>query len=135
MIQLMYGIEWEQPAIVAEGLAQAAVHENRLGDFLTKAEEAANKRNPETIAYADLFEEMRKNEKLAGSARWTDPNRIYDGVMARAPDEAVEFLSQIKVKEDELEERTVEMFHAAAYMASAAVFHPPHIPKFDFFLM
>ncbi|POR37682.1 Putative nucleosome assembly protein C36B7.08c, partial [Tolypocladium paradoxum] len=41
MIQLMYGVEWEQPAVVAEGLAQAAVHDGRLGEFLAKVDRAA----------------------------------------------------------------------------------------------
>ena len=135
MIQLMYGIEFEQPAIIAAGLANASVHQNSLGKFFTKAEEAANKRNPQTGVLAELFETVRQHEKLAKSAHWKDPNRIYDGVMVRAPDEAVEFLSQVKIKEDELEERTAEMVHTAAYVALGAAFHPPHIPKVDFFLM
>lgn len=135
MIQLMYGIEFEQPAIIAAGLANASVHQNRLGEFLTKAEDAANKRNPNTGTLAELFESVHKHEKLAKSAHWEDPNRIYDGIMVRAPDEAVEFLGQVKVREDELEERTAEMIHTAAYVALGAAFHPPHIPKVDFFLM
>lgn len=134
----MYGIEWQQPALVAEGLAQAAVHENKLGELLSAADKAAAaaKQNGSRMgAIADLFDAVRENEKLVNSVRYDDSDNIHDGIMTRAPDEAIELLSRVKVEPDELEERTAEMIHAAAYVAAAAAFHPPHVPKFDFFLM
>lgn len=138
MIQLMFGVEWQQPAIVAEALAQAAVHENNVGEFLTQAEQRANEKNPAYRPLTEFFDEVRddeKHRKLATSVHWEDPNRIYDGVLKRAPDEALKFVSGIKVRPEDLDERTVEMVHNAAYVAAAASWHPPHIPKFDFFLM
>lgn len=136
LIQLMYGIEWEQPAIVAEGLAQAAVHQDRLGSFLTKAEEAAARaEHAGETSLPELFEQIRHVEKLATSVSWEDANKINDGVLVRTPDDAIDFLGQIKVKPEEIDERTAEMLHTAVYVAAAAAFHPPHIPKFDFFLM
>lgn len=137
LIQLMYGIEWRQPAIIAEGLAQAAVHENRVGGFLTKVEQAASSQ-PQSAhrPLPELFESVRQySEKLATSARFGDSNKIYDGVFVRAPDEALGFLKQVRVKEDELDERLAEMVHSCAYVAATAAFHPPNVPKFDFFLM
>lgn len=138
MIQLMFGIEWQQPVIVAEALAQTAVHENKLGAFLEQAEGRANERDHPYRPLAEFFEELGSGEqhrKLATSAHWDDPNRIYDGVMKRAPDEALDLVSSIKVQPQDLDERTVEMLHTTAYVAAAAAWHPPHIPKFDFFLM
>jgi hypothetical protein len=142
----MYGLEWQQPAIIAEGLAQAAVHENRVGGFLTKVEQAAASSSssssqqpsssPNKTPLPEIFETIRQHgEKLATSARFGDSNKIYDGVFVRAPDEALELLRQVTVKEDELEEKLAEMAHTCAYVAAAAAFHPPHAPKFDFFLM
>ncbi|KYK56790.1 HypA protein [Drechmeria coniospora] len=139
MIQLMYGLEWEQPAVVAEGLAQAAVHEARIGQLMTEVDDVAAKgpfpANRSSVV--DMCETVRaSNPKLATSARWEDPNRIYDGVLARARDDVVALMAQIRVKPEELEERTAEMFHTAVYIAAAAaVSNPPHIPKLDFFLM
>jgi len=131
----MYGIEWQQPAIIAEGLAQAAVHENRVGGFLTKAEQAATA-SAHTTSLPELFESVGQfSEKLATSARFDDKNKIYDGIFVRAPDEALEFVKQVKVHEDELDERLAEMVHSFAYVAAAAAFHQPNKPKFDFFLM
>jgi hypothetical protein len=136
MIQLMYGIEFQQPAMVAEGLAQTAVHENRLGDFFDKVDAAVKANsNPSQRSIAELIEGVRENKKLATSAHWEDSNRVYDGVVGRAFDEAVQYAAQVRVKPEELEERTAEMVHTAAWLATAAAFRPPHIPKLDFFLM
>ncbi|KAH6611050.1 hypothetical protein Trco_001070 [Trichoderma cornu-damae] len=139
LIQLMYGVEWEQPAIIAQGLAQAAVHENRAGVFFAKVEQAASSRPasaPGRPPLPELFESVRqRSEKLATSARFGDNNKVYDGVFARAPDEALRFLQQVRVAEDELEERLAEMVHTCAYVAAAAAFHPPNVPKFDFYLI
>lgn len=41
MIHLGYGLEFRQPAIVAEASAQAAVHEGWPTDFFIAAEKAA----------------------------------------------------------------------------------------------
>ncbi|PNY26018.1 Oxidoreductase AflY [Tolypocladium capitatum] len=146
MIQLMYGVEWEQPAIVAEGLAQAAVHESRIGEFLSRVDKAAAAADADADAdaaasrprrtLADICETIRRDsEKLATSARWEDSNRDYHGVLTRAEDEAVALLAQIRVSPDEVEERTAEMIHCAAYIAAAASWNPPYIPKFDFFFI
>ncbi|KAM0457835.1 hypothetical protein ACHAPV_006380 [Trichoderma viride] len=136
LIQLMYGIEWQQPAIIAEGLAQAAVHENRAGGFLAKAEQAAIASAHDTPPLPELFESVRQfSEKLATSARFDDKNKIYDGIFVRAPDEALEFVKQVKVHEDDLDERLAEMVHSCAYVTAAAAFHQPNNPKFDFFLI
>lgn len=134
----MYGIEWRQPAIIAQGLAQAAVHENRVGGFLTKVEQAAavDAAAAAAASLPELLESVGQySEKLATSARFDDKNKIYDGVFVRAPDEALEFLKQVSVKEDELDDKLAEMVHSCAYVAATAAFHPPNVPKFDFFLM
>lgn len=141
LIQLMYGIEWCQPAMVAEGLAQAAVHEARIGDLMLKVDEAAasaSSSQEKQRPLAEMLENIRvEHPKLASSARWEDPNRIYDGVLVRAEAEAIALLAGIRVRPDgeDLAERTAEMVHCAAYVAAAAAWNPPYVPKFDFFLM
>ncbi|PHH79001.1 hypothetical protein CDD80_5854 [Ophiocordyceps camponoti-rufipedis] len=136
-IQLMYGMEWEQPALVAEGLAQAAVHDARVADLMREVDEAAKTRDEVAVqSLPALLEGIREQQpKLAASARWEDPNRIFDGVLARARPEAVALLAGIRVRPDELEEKTAEMIHTAAYVAAAASWNPPYTPKYDFFLL
>ena len=133
----MYGLEWSQPAIIASALAQTCVHENNLQDFLTKAEKLARTNDAVPVPLLTMYEEVIKpeHEKLARSAKHTDEQRIFEGVFARAPDEAAQFVSRIKVDADKLEERTAEMVHVNAFIAATTAWNPPHVPKYDFFMM
>jgi hypothetical protein len=132
----MYGLEWEQPAIIAQGLAQAAVHRDRLTAFFTKAEEMA--KNSSSTAtppnLPDLLERARTSGKLSRSAKWNSDEPL-NGILVRAEEEALELVSQVRVRPEDLEERMVEMMHTAAFVATAAAFHKPYIPRMDFFLM
>ena len=136
LIQLMYGIEWEQPAIIAEALAQAAIHDNYVGTFLSKVEKAAAADPSKmSLTLPELLEQVHSDEDFVNSVRHDHPNAMLDGVEIFCPDEAIAYLSRVKIDPDDMEERVVENIHTAAYMASASVFHPPHLPRYDFFLM
>lgn len=136
LIQLMYGLEWEQPAIIAQGLAQAAVHRDRLTTFFNMAEKKAQETSltspPPRIP--DLLERARNMGKLSRSAKMNDDHPL-NGILVRAEEEALEVVSQIKVTPEDLEERTAEMIHASAFVASAAAFRKPYLPRMDFFLI
>ncbi|KAG5977438.1 hypothetical protein E4U55_006751 [Claviceps digitariae] len=141
LIQLQFGLEWEQPAIIASGLAQTAVHGNPLGVFFDKVDAAVESGHQshaelENWHLSEICENIRKDRpSLARSAAWNDENPVYEGVLGRGLHEAVALGATLRVKEDHLEERTAEMLHHNAYVAAAASWNPPHIPKFDFFLM
>ncbi|KAI1450026.1 hypothetical protein F5Y02DRAFT_370725 [Annulohypoxylon stygium] len=135
IIQLMYGVEWKQPAIVAMGLAQAAVHHDDLRKFLLTSEEAAKTKSDPMPTIASLLEEVKANKKLATAAKFEDNRKLHDGVFARAWDEIIEITSRVRVKPEELEEKTAEMYHTAIYEGTSAAFYPGKEPKFDFFLM
>ncbi|KID63813.1 hypothetical protein MAN_06984, partial [Metarhizium hybridum] len=138
MIQLGFGLEWEQPAIVAQGLAQAAVHRNTLGDFFDRVDEAvAAGRGGEQRGLSDICESLRaENSSLAAAAEWRDGDQsLYAGVLGRGLDEAVALCAQVRVREEDLDERVAEALHHVAYVAASAAWKPPHIPKYDFFLM
>lgn len=141
LIQMMYGIEWKQPAIVAEALAQTCVHQAHLKEALLQAEknadEAYGKKSEKGTmpSLVSLYEEVKNDEKLAKSVKMEDDNKVRDGTMVRAPEEMLRVMSKVKVKPEELEERTVEMFNASLYMAASASFHGEKHNKFDFFLM
>lgn len=111
MIHLGFGVEFKQPAIIAEALAQAAVHDSWIGPFLLGAEEAA-----ETTGkgknMVNLLDEIRADKNLSEAAHWDDGNKIRDGIMVRAPDEAVKHASQWKVGKHELVEKNAEMTNA-----------------------
>ncbi|KAK3403534.1 hypothetical protein B0T20DRAFT_389181 [Sordaria brevicollis] len=141
LIQLMYGLEWKQPAIVAEGLAQAAVHGDDIGVYLLGAEEEARKNEEAEVGWTvlGLLDEVRGNEKLKNAPRMEDGNKIRDGVLKRAREEAVKLAGKVRIKrdEEELQKRTAEMYDSAVFMASAAalVKRETKMPRYDFFLM
>ncbi|KAI1654881.1 hypothetical protein F4813DRAFT_368789 [Daldinia decipiens] len=136
IIQLMYGVEWKQPAIVAMALAQAAVHKDDLRKFLYTTEEAAKSNTEPMPSIESLLREVKANEKLSTSIHGTDePTKISKGIFGKAWDEIVELASRVKVKPEELDERNAEMYHISVYEGASAAFYPGKEPKFDFFIM
>ncbi|KAI5867171.1 hypothetical protein GGS23DRAFT_612275 [Durotheca rogersii] len=135
LIQLMYGVEWEQPAMVAMGLAQAAVHRDSLRAFLLGAEEAA-KSNPDPMpSIVSLLEEIRSNKTVAAAVEKAGIDEIRQGVLEGTWDETIAIASRVKIKPEELDERTAEMYDSTIYASAAAAFRPGKYPKFDFILM
>ncbi|KAK9414393.1 hypothetical protein SUNI508_11235 [Seiridium unicorne] len=137
LIQLMYGVEWDQPAMVAMGLAQACVHSDQFREFMLAAESQANATAKTPMPrISELLDTVAKNEKLRNSPSLDDGNKIRDGVLARARDEALKYTAQVKIEPSELEERTAEMYNTSIYIASAAALHSPtKDPKYEFFLI
>ena len=131
----MYGVEWDQPAIVAMALAQACVHGDELRKFLLTAEVEAQSASTPMPRIADMLEAAAGNETLKTSSRLSDSNKVRDGVLARAWDEAIKAASQVKIQPEELTERTAEMFNTAIYEATSAALWPGKDPKYEFFLM
>jgi hypothetical protein len=140
LIHLGFGVEFGQPAIIAEALAQAAVHTDWMGPFFVESEKAAAKRKaagekPKTLI--SLLEEIRADEKLKYSPHWDDPNKIRDGIMVRAPENMIEVASKFFLEgssEKELERKTAEMINAVIYYSAGAQ-RPPKQVKFDFYFM
>lgn len=137
IIHLGFGIEFQQPAIVAEALAQAAVHDNWIKSLFLRTEKAAEanrggKRINKTIA--QLLNEVQNDAKLSQAPHFDDGNKIRDGILKRAPDEMIRIASQYIIEDDEIEEKTAEMINAAVFFTGAAQ-RPPHQIKFDFFYM
>ncbi|EXM35878.1 hypothetical protein FOTG_00246 [Fusarium oxysporum f. sp. vasinfectum 25433] len=137
LIQLLYGMEWSQPMIIASALAQTAVHRDDYKEFLTAAAEKAQASDapPKMKTIGGLYEDAVKNEKLRKSSHWDDSNRIFDGVFTRAKDEMITLAARVRIGEEELDEKIAEMVHHSAFVASAAAFHPPHAPRFEFILI
>ncbi|KAF7534954.1 hypothetical protein G7054_g5790 [Neopestalotiopsis clavispora] len=145
LIQLMYGVEWDQPAIVAMALAQACVHSDQFHDFMMEAEArahaAASAAGTPMPPIAELLRDAAADQTLVASPRLEDGNKIRDGVLARARDAALTLAARVRVQLEDLEERTAEMYNAAIYIASAAALHrdkkdgQQKDPKYEFFLM
>jgi len=135
LIHLGFGIEFEQPAIIAEALAQAAIHSGWIAKFFSSAEQAASKnRSGPSKSMAELLDEVRNDKEIYDAPLWSDGNKIRDGILARAGDRMISYTSQYHVNPEELEEKTAEMINAAAYFTGGAQ-RKRHAVKFDFFYM
>ncbi|KAI1525805.1 DUF4243 domain containing protein, partial [Pyrenophora tritici-repentis] len=139
LIHLGFGVEFEQPGVIAEALAQAAVHGAWMKGLFVGCEEKVKEREAGDVGgrktIVQVLEECRSNEKMRTAAQEGDANKIRDGILKRAPAEMVEMATQCFVKEgDDLQEKMAEMVNATVYFTSTSQ-HPPHIPKLDFFYM
>jgi hypothetical protein len=151
LIHFGYGVEFEQPAVVVEALAQAAVHGDWMSGFarrLDLLEEGKDGSKPTPLV--ELLGEARASRALRESVREEDANKIRDGILKRAPEEMFEVVRKwwvLRTGEDDgaggrkatqrdVERATAEMINAAAYFAGAA--QRPDLGKavkFDFFYM
>ncbi|KAI9689254.1 MAG: hypothetical protein M1820_010198 [Bogoriella megaspora] len=138
IIHLGLGIEFEQPSIIAEGLAQAATHSSaHIDHFLFSSEkEAMSMPAPQPPKLLiDLLEEVRQNDTIRTAPRWTDfANKVRDGIIGRAGPEIAQLASQFRVEPSSIEQRMAEMISNCAYTAGAAQREgKPY--KIDFFHM
>lgn len=113
LIHLGFGLEFNQPAIVAQALAQTAVHDDWMGrDFFLPAEtKAGGIGKPGKKSLLQLLNEMRGDETLVRSVKWEDVNKIRDGVLNRAPQEMLKYAAEYTVSEEQVEERVADMIN------------------------
>jgi len=116
IIHLGFGVEFQQPAIVAEALAQAAVHGNWMGSLLLGAEDAAKKNHVKSSkALVDLLDEIHADEIIRNAPKWDDGNKLRDGIVKRVPEAMIKYASQYVVTpDDDLEYKVAEMTNATS---------------------
>lgn len=115
IIHLGFAIEFNQPAIIAEALAQTAIHEDWIGPrFLHPTEKVAGGiGKPGKKTMLELLEASRADSKLANSVHWQDGNKLRDGVLKRAPDEMINLAAQFTVSEEQIPEKFAELVDVA----------------------
>ena len=98
---------------MAQGLAQAAVHDDWIGrEFFLPAEEMAGGiGKPGQKSLLQILNELRADKVLVESVRWADVNKIRDGVLTRAPGEMLKYAAQFTVSEEQVEERLADMIN------------------------
>lgn len=113
LIHLGFGIEFNQPAIVAQALAQTAVHDDWIGRhfFLPVEKMAGGIGKPGQKLLLQLLNEIRADKALVESVQWSDVNKIKDGVLHRAPEQMMKYAAQYTVSEDQVEERLADMIN------------------------
>ncbi|CAI7624817.1 unnamed protein product [Penicillium bialowiezense] len=136
LIHLGFGLEFNQPAIVAQALAQAAVHADWVGrEFFLPAEKMAGEiGKPGQKSLLQLLNEIRADQALKDSVQWADENKIRDGVLARAPEVMLKYAAQFTVSEEQVDERLADMINTVVYYTSTAQ-RPAKEMKLDFFFI
>ncbi|KAJ9626409.1 hypothetical protein H2203_004041 [Taxawa tesnikishii (nom. ined.)] len=105
--------------------------ENVLNEYLFAADERADDMLARLL---QLLDEVHTEKSLAEAAKNGLPNRIREGILAKAADTMINIVKQYRVQPGQLEEETAAMTNAAAYFTGAAQ-HPPKVVKMDFFYM
>ncbi|KAL2156766.1 hypothetical protein VTH82DRAFT_1512 [Thermothelomyces myriococcoides] len=133
LIHLGFGVEFHQPGIVAEGLAEAATQDPglALADFYRRSEEFARSGAVSPKPLVELYKAVRDNTKIRAAARLEDGPRRSERIIERAVDELVPIACQFQVKSDNLERALAEVFSCSAFTAAAQ--KPGKKPKVDFF--
>ncbi|CAG8026858.1 unnamed protein product [Penicillium olsonii] len=137
IIHLGFGIEFEQPAIVAQALAQASVHQDYLGDQFfnpATAVATANLQPSPSKSLLQIMGEMRADEKVKSSSQHGDTDVFEDGILKRAGDEVIHHCSKWTVPEDRIFEKLAEMVNTAIYWTATAQ-NPEKELKLDFFFI
>lgn len=113
IIHLGFGIEYNQPAIVAEGLAEAAVHEAYLTPFMRDVEKAAGGIGFEPgKTLTQLLHEIGEDKEILSSVHYDDDSQIRDGILTRVPERMTHYVKQYTVSAETLNDQVIEMVNA-----------------------
>lgn len=143
IIHLGLGVEFQQPAIVAEALAQAAAHDDaNISKLFLNAEAEAEISYPSIVpeSMISLIHQVRACDAIRTAPVWTDFGfKMRDGIVGRALEDMASLASRfrIKIDEEDLERRTAEMISTCAYFSGAAQDRAQvtRKTKIDFFYM
>lgn len=120
LIHLGFGIEFCQPVIIAEALAEAAVHDSRDSNYLLAVEKVATEPSSKTML--QILKEIKEDKELMASVHLKDAMDL--GHLNRAPELTIKHVKQWTVSPGELERKTAEMTSSALYYTVTAQ-HPP----------
>jgi hypothetical protein len=119
LIHLACGVEFNQPALIVEALAQTATHNKTLGSFLTKAEKLAlSSGKPPDRSLASIVQAVYADEGIRAVQSWTEPNKFQNGPIQKAEKELLEYAAQWNVGPGQLMEKMVELMNAAGEYSS-----------------
>lgn len=128
LIHIGLALEFKQPLLLAEGLAQAAVHHDWwYTDYLNAAEALAAETKEPPLPLADLMDMERQDPKISTcsslefhtqtrkhSGKWSMDKEISrDGVLPNARNELLRLAARWRVDSDNLEKHTAELANAA----------------------
>lgn len=127
-LHLGYAFEFNQPALVAEALAMAAVHDpdmEKMGPVFTESERLA--RESSGVGHKslrELMEDMRADKVLASSIDGDNQIDRSKNVADHATKQMVDYAAQYSLSEDQLEEKMHEMIDTCCMRSPRLTRHP-----------
>lgn len=115
IIHLGFGIEFQQPAIIAQALAQASVHQDYLAEqFFNPAQKAADARTDQSKSIMQIMREMSAEQAIENASVHGDTDVFAKGILQRAAELVVQHCSKWTVSSDEIPEKLAEMINTAS---------------------
>ncbi|ESZ98976.1 HypA [Sclerotinia borealis F-4128] len=134
ILHLGFGVEFNQPSLIAEGLAHAASHDSsQIGPFFLETEKLAKSGSVKPKPLVELYAEIRANQKIREAAWLKDGPLRGKGIVNRAHDELVKIAAQFQVRPEDLERSTAEMMSCGALTSAAQ--KAGKARKIDFFYL
>ena len=113
LIHLGFGIDFAQPAIIAEALAQAAVQSPWIGPLLLGAEKAAAENPKPSMSLVELLEAIQIDEELKNATSYSESPPFRKGIMGRGLVPMIKYTSQFTVDESDIGAKKIEVLEAA----------------------
>lgn len=135
IIHLGYALEFDQPILAAEALAQACIHHTEVAQICEPAEQLAKSRKSNSdILIVDLQRKLAADPITSNAVKSTDGPDKLACMIPRAGQRVAEIASEFSVTPATLDRKTAEMIHAGVYAAAAAQ-RSGKVEMIDFFLM
>lgn len=137
LIHLGLGLEFVQPSIIAEGLAQAASHDSMsIEGYILECEQEARKVAATGKALVELYQDINANKSIRAASRgFADGvSRVRDGVLRRSKKQLVNIAAQFRVPASGVQRALAETTNLSAYATGAAK-RSGKEHKIDFFHM
>jgi hypothetical protein len=138
LIHIGLGVEFGQPTIIAEGLAQVASHDSMgIEEFFIHSEREARGSSKTKQPLVKLLYAVHASETLRNAPNgYPDgPSRVREGVLGpKTHDEIVQIASQFQVTPQDLKRGLAETTNTSAFTTGAAQ-RPGKARKVDFFHM
>jgi hypothetical protein len=138
LIHIGYGLEFNNPLILSEGLAMCAVTSTLLRPVIEPQIQLRSEQShqPKRKTLKEIYEEILQDDRFSDLNKFADENRLEDFFKRQGAKVLNEYLSQIQVEptEEDIKKRFAELYELTA-MAYAAITPPGKTPKFDFFIM
>lgn len=143
LIHLGLGVEFAQPSIVAEALAQAAAHDSFDTDYFFQTAEQRAAADPDVTSIdadrplVQILADFAANDavrRACSSAEGLIGTKKMQAMLAEAGPTLTSLAARFRVTAETLERRTAEMMSFCAYLAGAAQ-RAGKAAKVDFFFM